>query len=492
MLVLEATVQEEIKDGLRLLLRDNCGLAGAFNIDNAARHVRDMLILQEPRGDITTGIVSGKDEELYDRIRVGRARDEFREVNWDEDLPGRRAIGHGLYATVGGVRKLKNGQPFVFDSRYGPFAVAHNGEFINATKRRKQLLNAGALFRSSSDTEVFAHEMARSRRKTIEDAIKDATKKLPAAYSLLIMTPDKLIAMRDKFGIRPLSIAQLDDGHLIASETYALDQYPKAKLAGDLGAGEMAIFEKGKLGFTIDQYVDADEHFCIFEGVYFANPRTRYNGVYHEDFRYECGIELYKENPWLKADIIVPVLDSGKQATMGLAKAMGLEYQEPFLRIHNPPGAADRSFTAPTMEEQVDAAYKKLHLRPDKVKGKRVLVVDDSIVRSTTMKIIIERLRDAGALEITVAIAAPPIINMCPYGIDFHDMKRLVARHYESEEEIAKHIGADKLVYLSPKGVDNVNKRTYKIGICSGCYSGEYPITPTGVQIITPDQVGRI
>lgn len=461
---------------LREVLAEECGLAAVVNLPNASRLVYDCLVLQEHRGEKGAGIVSIKDGKLHHRRRIGTVRTQFAEFNIEKKLPGKTAIGHNRYATAGDFDSVTNVQPLIFEkTRFGPLIIAHNGTLVNHSEITKELTRSGAIFQSSTDSEIIAHLIAQSDENEIEKAIVSALHKIKAAYSLLIMTTDRLFAIRDKFGVRPLSVARLKDGYLIASENYTFDQYAEASDYFDINPGEMIVFKKGSGSFQKMRYAEPEEHFCIFEGIYFSNPRSSYCGFLHEDFRQELGKEIVRENTNLQGDFILPVLDSGKHAAIGMFKESGIDYKEYFLRIHNSPNANLRSFTSPTHEERMTTAYRKLHLRKDKINGRDAIVVDDSIVRSTTIGIITERLRKAGAKSITICISAPPIRNVCPNGMDFQDKKQLVA-YRSSIEEIRKQIGADRLIYLSLEGLKKTVSKTYKCGICTGCFGDKYPI----------------
>ena len=369
-----------------------------------------------------------------------------------------------------------NIQPFFFhDTKYGPFAIAHNGTLANAKSIRENMISNGVVFQSTTDSELLGHLISHSNKKTIDDAIIGMTNDVKAAYSLLVFTPEKLFALRDRFGVRPLSIGKLDGGYLVCSEDYTFDQYPDCKHVRDVDPGEMVIFERDVKDFRSIKYADDKEHFCVFESIYFSHPRTTYNEFFNEDFRMELGRQLYNENPDLKGDVVVPVLDSGKHAAWGLSEAMNVPYREHFLRVHNPPRINLRSFTSATDEERIKTAYQKLHLRKEAVNGKSIITVDDSIVRSTTISIINQRLRDAGAKKITNCISSPPIVNICPYGMDFQDTQQLVAYH-NSIDEIREKIGSDELIYLSHGGLKDVVKRTYDRGVCMGCFGEKYPL----------------
>lgn len=474
----EGTLEEESTANLRDILPEECALAAAIGLPNASRIVYDCLMLQEHRGEHSVGIISVEDDNFSMRRRVGSVKEQFLEVDFASQLPGHTAIGHNRYATKGDPHSITNIQPLFFHhSRHGSFAIAHNGTLADRDGLRDTLAQEGVLFQSTMDSEVLGHLIARSDTKTLEEAVKMAVAHIPTAYAMLVFSKDKVIALRDRYGVRPLSIATMEDGYLICSENFTFDQYPNCLHLEDISPGEMVVFDLDNVhaGFQRHQLAEPDEHFCIFEGIYFSDPRTRYNGYWHEDFRFELGKRIFDENPDIEGDVIIPVLDSGKHAALGLSEASGIPYQELFQRLHNPPRSNRRSFTSATYEERVRTAHQKLHLRKEKIKGRRVVIVDDSIVRSTTIRIINQRLREAGATHITICISAPAIVNVCPYGMDFQERSQLVA-YAHSVEEIRKKIGADRLIYVSLDGLDQVVQETYQCGTCSGCFGGRYPV----------------
>jgi len=441
-----------------------CGLAGAINVPDASRYVHDCLTLQVHRGEDGVGIVS--------RGHVDKALGSIRTLEYQE-RPGDTSIGHVRYTTKGGAKNAANIQPL--EVRDGLW-FAHNGtlhgQSTDVDAFRDDMERGGVDFKTDSDTEVFAQWVATFDGDLI-DGIRAACEEIPLAFSFLIWdkNSDTVIAMRDKYGVRPLGIAKIGEGYLVCSENYTFDQYPECEYVREVEPGEMVIFQNGQMSRI--QYDEPQESFCVFEGIYFSDPRTRYQGTYHEDFRFALGQELYKENPDIMGHCIIPILDSGKQAALGLARASGIPYEESFKRQHNPPRANLRSFTSPTLEERVRTAYQKLHLRKEKVRDKDVVIVDDSIVRSTTIGIICERLRGAGVRSITVCISCPPISNICPFGIDFQTRDQLIA-HFNTIEQIREKIGADRLVYLSLEGLHRVVNSQYKCGVCSGCFGGTY------------------
>jgi len=476
---LKGTLEEELNFDLRDFLPEECGLSAAINIPSAAQVVHKCLALQEHRGEKGTGILS---VDNSGRINIKKSRksvlESFTDMDFDKYLPGNFASGHNRYATVGDPGSILNIQPLLFNkTRFGPFAVAHNGTFNNVQSIKDELISEGAIFQSDTDSEIFGHLIARSSKDTLEEAIQEAAEKIRTAYSLVITTPDKIIALKDKYGVRPLSIAKLDDGFLVCSENYVYDQFPNCSFIRAINAGEMVIFKRNEPGFKSIPYTEPNEHYCDFEIIYFGNPRTRYRGVYHEDSRKALGQQVGIENPDLEGDLIVPILDSGKHHGIGLSIQIGIPYEEAFLRIHHSLKSQRRSFTEPDPLERILAAYGKLHLRKDKIKGKRIIGVDDSIVRGTTQRVINQRLREAGATQITTVIASPPIINVCPNGMDYQNRSELIA-YTKSLQEVCDYILSDRLVYLSLDGLNTVSSNLTGHNKCNGCFGGRYPINP--------------
>ncbi len=457
-------------------MHEHCALAAAINVPTASQFVYDCLVLQEHRGEKSTGIISVDKGVFFHERVMGRPRNNFIKYDFAKGLAGKTAIGQSRYATCGAADSVHNIQPFFFhESKYGPFALAHNGALANIQEIKQSLIKEGVVFQSTTDSELFGHLIARSQKGTIEEAIIEATQKVKAAYALLIFTPDKLIAVRDRFGVRPLSIGQLNGGFLVCSESYTFDQYPACSFVRDVQPGEMVVFQRDVPSFKSIRYANDSEHYCVFEAIYFSHPRSKYNEYYNEDFRFALGEQVFAENPTLQGDVIVPVLDSGKHAAWGLAKVSGIPYKEYFLRIHNPPNTNLRSFTSVNPEERKKTAFKKLHLRKEAVRGKRIITVDDSIVRSTTITLINQRLREAGALHITNCVTSPMITNICPYGMDFQNTTELVA-YNKSVEEIKQRIGADAVIYLSLEGLKKTIKNTFNKGVCTGCFGDKYPL----------------
>ncbi len=471
-LSLDGTLVQEAD--LRNAFPENCALAGAINLPHAALLLYNCLLRQQHRGEDGAGIVTVDNNRFYQHKDVQRVDQLFTGFNFAL-LPGHMGIGHNRYSTEGSSDDKQNVQPLIFNTQYGTLAIAHNGTLAN-TRNIRARLGKRVAFQSGTDTELFAHLIAASSASTLEDAIMDATRQIPVAYSFLILTPDKMIALRDAYGIRPLSIAKLGDGHVVCSETYAFGFDPACTFERDVKPGEMIIFRADQIRYESRQYAKRGERSCVFESIYFATPRSRRNGIYHEDFRSALGERFFEEHSdELDGDFIVPILDSGKYAAHGLHVASGIPYREAFFRNHHYSGA-QRSFIASRREDREHAIRMKLDLRPDLVQGQRIILVDDSIVRGTTIQILIQQLRDAGAAEITVAITSPQVKDICPYGIDHQRKNELIAADSDTEE-VRRKICADKLFYLSVRGLQDV-AGMYGIGICDGCFTHRYPVQP--------------
>lgn len=473
----------------RDLLKENCGLAAAINFPIASHVASQLIVLIEKRGEKGGGVVSVRGGRLRERRRIGAFSAQFHdfdEKRFNQELPGNIAIAHCRYATKGDPGLVANVQPLIVtESKYGPFAIAHNGTLVDAEGLRSELKRKGCKFSATSDTEILIHLILTSGKKGIEDAIVYALSRVPCAYSLLIITRNKVFAIRDRFGIRPLSIAKMGDGFLVSSETVSFDQFPDAKFIREVEPGEIVAFSARSGAFSSLRYARDPEFFCVFESIYFSNPRSKFKGVYHEDFRRLVGAQLALENPKLKGNVVIPVLDSGKHFAQGLARALSIRdglnyadfYDELFQRSHAPLGGQSRSFTATTTNERVAIVRKKLHLKKEGIIGKEVILADDSIVRSHTAKILVEMVKKAGAKKVIFCAFFPPIVNVCPNGMDFQTRTQLIA-YRRSIDSIKKEIGADELIYLSSDGLKKVVADTYGGGICGGCFGEAYPVIP--------------
>src|SRR6185503_15753305 len=377
------------------------------------------------------------------------------------------AVGHTRYSTTGSSN-ITNAQPLTVDCAKGQIAIAHNGNLTNASQLREQLERKGSIFQTTVDSEIILHLMAQPSLNGHANNLIDTMRRIEGAFSLVIMTQTELIGVRDPFGFRPLCIGKLDEGWVLASETCALDLI-HAKHVRDVEPGEIVIIDEK--GLRSIKYMPEQERraFCIFEYVYFARPDSTINGRNVYKTRDEMGRQLARECP-IKADVVVPVPDSGNCAALGYSMESGISYEMTFVRNHY----IGRSFLQPTQLIRDFNVRVKLNLIPELVKGKRVIIVDDSIVRGTTCKARVNTLKEAGAREVHVRVSCPPHMNPCVYGIDFPDRSKLMAANY-SLEEICKYLNADSLAYLSKAGMVAATGLPPN-AFCMACYDGDYPV----------------
>lgn len=410
-------------------------------------------------------MVSATDNGQYHSHRkMGLVGDVFK-PHIVEKLPGTRAIGHVRYGTSGGS-EIKNAQPFVVETGAGPLAVAHNGNLTNAVILRRQLEASGSIFQSSSDTEVVIHLVARSTGSTMVEKICDALRQIEGAFSLVLMTAEGIYAARDPHGFRPLVLGQMDGVKVVASETCALD-IVGASYIREIEPGELLVI-RADAQESIKPFAGAfPRTACIFEQIYFARPDSTVFGQDVYRLRQAFGRQLARESA-VEADVVSPVPDSGVPAAMGYAAESGIPYELGLVRNHY----VGRTFIQPAQEIRNLGVRMKLNPVRSVLGGKRVVVIDDSIVRGTTSQKIIQTIRDAGAREIHVRISSPPITDPCYYGIDTPDKAKLVAANY-SIDEIRRYIGADTLAYLSEEGMLAVAGGG---GYCTACFNGRYPL----------------
>lgn len=455
--------------------RDECGVIGIHGHRDAAKLTYLGLYALQHRGQESCGIVTSNGHEQFVYRGMGLVADVFHEKNLAK-LPGRHAVGHVRYSTSG-ESTLRNAQPFFASTDSGPIAIAHNGNLVNAGPIRRELEGRGAIFSTTSDSEVIVHLLARSREPTPEERLIDALSRVKGAFSLVMLTDDALIAARDPHGFRPLSLGRLDGGWVVASETCALDLID-AQYERDLDPGEVVVIRRGRLR-TLRPFVPASrEAFCIFEYIYFARPDSnlRRHNVYA--FRKELGRALAREHP-VVADMITPVLDSGNSAALGYAEESGIPYETALIRNQY----VKRTFIEPAQSIRDFRVKVKHNAMRGYMDGKRVVLVDDSIVRGTTLKKIVQMLRNAGAREVHVRVSSPPQIGPCHYGIDTPTREELIAANL-SVEDICERVGADSLGYLSLEGLRNTAD-SLKGGICDACFSDAYPV-PIEVSDATP------
>jgi amidophosphoribosyltransferase len=445
---------------------DQCGLFGVFNHPDAARLTYLGLYALQHRGQESAGIVASDGRRLRLEKGMGLVSDVFSEPRLDA-LTGDRAMGHVRYSTAGDTVGA-NAQPIVIDCHRGPIALAHNGNLVNAALMRHELEAAGSIFQSTSDTEVILHLYARSHRERLEDAIAASLSKVMGAFSLLFLTPDALVAARDPWGFRPLVIGRLGEATVVASETCALDLID-ATYVRHVEPGEVVVIDKdGQRSFR--PFPPEPVRQCVFEHVYFARPDSTVFGRNVLATRAAMGRRLAREAP-ADADIVVPVPDSGMGAALGYAEESGLPFRWGLIRNHY----VGRTFIEP--RQSIRSFGVKIKLNPVRsvLEGKRVVLIDDSIVRGTTSRKIVGMVREGGAREVHLRISSPPTTGPCYYGIDTPTREELIAAN-QPVEEIRRWVGADSLAYLSHEGLlaavgDEPGQRH-----CTACFSGRYPV----------------
>lgn len=457
-------------------LHEECGVFGIFDPKgNPANTTYYGLVALQHRGQEGCGIAVNRDREIYHYKDVGLVNDVFNEEILGK-LSGRMAIGHVRYSTAGGSAR-ENVQPLVLRYIKGTLAISHNGNITNVDEIREELEHSGAIFQTTADTEIIAYLIARERitAGSIESAVKNAMKKLKGAYSLLVMSPNKLIAARDKWGFRPLQMGKRDDAVVFASETCAFDAID-AEFVRDIAPGEIVTIEAARDGgdgyfMTEDTELcdSVPSSMCIFEHIYFARPdSTIQNEVVHE-CRKRAGAFLAMQAP-VDADIVIGVPDSGLSAAQGYSEYSGIPIDTGFIKNKY----IARTFIKPTQGAREVAVKMKLNVLKSAVQGKRVIMVDDSIVRGTTSGRIVKLLRDAGAKEVHVRISAPAFKWPCFFGTDIPDRDLLIANNHTTEET-RKIINADSLEYLSLENLHNIAPNS-SCGFCDACFTGNYPV----------------
>lgn len=450
--------------------RHYCGIFGVYGVSEPARNIYNGLFALQHRGQEGAGIAVSNGQQVRSVKGMGLVQDLAQRKEFLE-LQGNLGIGHVRYSTTGSSRP-QNVQPLVVECIDGIWGIAHNGNLTNALDLRKSYQEAGAIFQTSTDSEVLVHLIAdpmfRSRPRRVERALAE----LQGAFSFLIMTKDSVMAARDPFGFRPLSIGKLGSGYVFASETCALEQVG-AEYVRDVLPGELVtVDEKGIRSTTFCEPISGSLGQCIFEHVYFARPDSTLFGQNVHDVRMQLGRNLAKESP-VEADIVTPIPDSGSAAALGYSLASGIPLDYGFIRNHY----IGRTFIMPTVGQRSDGVDMKLAVVPSVVRGKRVIVVDDSLIRGTTSRRRVRSLREAGAKEIHLRISCPPTRFPCFFGIDFPSRTELVAAE-NSIEEIRKFIGADSLAYLSLEGLRQ--SVDHPSDFCTGCFTGNYPYAVTG------------
>jgi len=459
-------------------LKEECGVFGVIGVAEAANFTALGLHALQHRGQEAGGIVSHDPEQGFNSARrFGYVRDNFTKASLMDTLPGPLAIGHVRYSTSGKKgAAIRDVQPFFGEFAMGGAAIAHNGNITNATALRRELIQHGSIFQSSSDSECIIHLMARSFQSNIPERMKDALRRVEGAFSIVAMTRTKLIGVRDALGVRPLVLGKVGDtGWALASETCALDIIG-AEYVRDIEPGEMVVItEDGVESYR--PFPPAKPRFCIFEHVYFSRPDSIVGGQSIYETRRQIGVELARECP-VDADIICPVPDSGTPAAIGYSHESGIPYGMGIIRNQY----TGRTFIEPTESIRNMGVLLKLNVNRALIKGKRVILVDDSVVRGTTSRKIKEMILDAGAAEVHFRIASPPTMWPCFYGVDTPERSQLLAATM-SEDEMCAHLGVDSLRFISLDGLyraaGQANGRDKAAPqYCDACFSGEYPVKP--------------
>ncbi|WP_224814425.1 amidophosphoribosyltransferase [Hasllibacter sp. MH4015] len=459
-------------------LREECGVFGVIGVADAANFVALGLHALQHRGQEAGGIVTHHpDTGFNQQRRMGLVRDNFTSQSMMAQLPGRIGIGHVRYSTTGskGQTAIRDVQPFFGEFSMGGAAIAHNGNITNANALRRELIERGSIFQSTSDSECIIHLMARSMGQNIPDRMEEALRKVEGAFSVVAMTRTKLIGCRDRLGVRPLVLGRVGDGWALASETCALDIIG-AEFVREIEAGEMVVITPDGVESHFP-FRPAKSRFCIFEHVYFSRPDSQLGGRSVYETRENIGRELAKEAP-VDADLVCPVPDSGTPAAIGYSLQSGIPYAMGIIR-NNYMG---RTFIEPTAEIRNMGVRLKLNVNRALIRGKRVILVDDSVVRGTTSRKIKEMILDAGAAEVHFRIASPPTAWPCFYGVDTPDREKLLAATM-SEDEMRDHLGVASLRFLTLDGLyravgEAEGRDPQSPSYCDACFSGVYPVKP--------------
>jgi amidophosphoribosyltransferase len=445
--------------------KDECGVFGIFGHPEAANLAYLGLYALQHRGQESAGIATADGEKVRVSRAMGHVAEAFDERAL-EGLPGHIAIGHTRYSTAGESR-LQNAQPILIDCAHGQIAIAHNGNLVNARELRDRLVRDGSIFQTSSDTEVVLHLYARSREHSVEDALVESIAQISGAFSFALLTKDRLIAARDPHGFRPLALGRLGDAYIVCSETCALDLIGATYLR-EVEPGELIVISDGGLR-SLRPFPPAPLAHCVFEHVYFARPDSYVFGKSVNEVRTELGRQLARESA-VPADVVCPIPDSGVCGATGFGEAAGIPMEMGLIRNHY----VGRTFIQP--QQAIRHFSVKIKLNPVRsvLEGRRVVLIDDSIVRGTTSRKIVKMVRAAGAKEVHMRIACPPTISPCFYGVDTPSKSELIAATH-TVEEIREFIEADSLAYLSLDGL--LKSVAPESGsYCTSCYTGNYPV----------------
>ena len=456
-------------------LREECGVFGVINANDAAAITALGLHALQHRGQEAAGITSFDGKEFYSRRGLGHVADNFSSGSVIGELPGSMAAGHVRYSTTGGAG-LRNVQPLYAELASGGFAIAHNGNISNAIHLRQALVQKGAIFQSTSDTEVIIHLISTSRYPTLLDRFVDALRLVEGAYSLICMTTKRMVACRDPLGIRPLVMGKLGDAIVFASETVALDVVG-AQFVREVEPGELVEVRLDGRITSHRPFGESNPRPCIFEHVYFSRPDSIMGGTSVYQARRQIGVELAKEAP-VEADLVVPVPDSGVPAAIGYAQQSGIPFELGIIRSHY----VGRTFIQPSDGQRSSSVKRKHNANRALVEGKRIVLIDDSIVRGTTSLKIVQMMREAGAAEVHMRIASPPTMHSCFYGVDTPERSKLLAAKMDIDA-MRDFIQADSLAFVSIDGlyraVGTGGRDTGCPQYCDACFTGEYPTTLT-------------
>ena len=483
----QADPMDEIFDLDADRLREECGVFGIFGHPDAAAVTALGLHALQHRGQEAAGIVSFDGHRFNSERRLGLVGDHFSRASTIDRLPGTAAIGHVRYSTTGETI-LRNVQPLFAELSSGGFAVAHNGNLTNGLTLRRELVRDGALYQSTSDTEAILHLVARSRKPRITERFIDALRELEGAYSLVVLTNKKLIGARDPLGIRPLVLGELNGCYILASETCALDIIG-ARFVRDIENGEIVVISEDGVE-SLHPFPRMPARPCIFEYIYFARPNSIVHGRSVYDVRKAMGAELAREMP-VEADVIVPVPDSGVPAGIGYAQTSGIPFELGIIRNHY----VGRTFIQPTQTVRELGVRLKHNANRSVIAGKRVVLIDNSIVRGTTSVKIVQMIREAGAKEVHFRISSPPITHPDYYGIDTPERDKLLAATH-TLEEMRKYIGCDSLAFLSVEGIYRAmgepGRDPLRPQFTDHCFTGQYPTHLTDVSGETKTQLSLL
>ena len=457
-------------------LHEECGVFGIYNLDgnDVASTIYYGLFALQHRGQESCGIAVSETQGPKGKVTCHKNMGLVNEVFTAEQLESMKGdigVGHVRYSTAGASTR-ENAQPLVLNYVKGTLGLAHNGNLINANELRHDLEYTGAIFQTTIDTEVIAYHIARERLKvgTVEEAVTRAAAKMKGAYSLVVMSPRKLIGARDPYGFKPLCIGKRDNAYIITSETCALETIG-AEFIRDVKPGEVVTINgEGEITSDMSNAIPEEKHGrCIFEYIYFARPDSHFDGVSVFESRIKAGKFLAMDSP-VEADLVVGVPESGNGAALGYAMQSGIPYGIAFVKN----SYVGRTFIKPKQSSREQSVRVKLNVLKEAVKGKRIIMIDDSLVRGTTSGLIVNMLKEAGAKEVHVRISAPPFLWPCYFGTDIPAREQLLAYHH-TIEEIREMIGADSLGYLK---IDRLSEMAEGLPICKGCFTGTYPLDP--------------